>query len=42
VLTSAAGWRWIFFINVPVGLLVLAALPALVAGGRSRASRSSR
>ena len=40
VLTSAAGWRWIFFINVPVGLLVLAALPALVAGGRSRTSRA--
>jgi hypothetical protein len=40
VLTSVAGWRWIFFINVPVGLLVLAALPALVAGGRSRTSRS--
>ncbi len=34
VLTSAAGWRWIFFINVPVGLLVIAVLPALVAGGR--------
>src|SRR6266568_2496102 len=40
VLTSVAGWRWIFFINVPVGLLVLAALPALVAGGRSRTSRA--
>ncbi len=36
VLTSTAGWRWIFFINVPVGVLVLAVLPALVAGGRTR------
>src|SRR6266704_736914 len=43
VLTSAAGWRWIFFINVPVGLLVLAALPALVAGGgHEPAARSTR
>jgi len=39
VLTSAVGWRWIFFINVPVGLLVLATLPALVAGGPARTSR---
>ena len=39
VLTSAAGWRWIFFINVPVGLLVLSVLPALVADGRSPARR---
>jgi EmrB/QacA subfamily drug resistance transporter len=39
VLTSGPGWRWIFFINVPVGLIVLAALPALVAGSRSRGSR---
>lgn len=38
VLTSAAGWRWIFLINVPIGLFVLAVLPSLVAGGRSRAN----
>jgi EmrB/QacA subfamily drug resistance transporter len=40
VLTSAAGWRWIFFINVPAGVLVLAVLPALVAGGRARTGRA--
>jgi len=40
VLTSTAGWRWIFFINVPVGMLVLAVLPALVPGGRTRTGRA--
>ncbi|MFL5997622.1 MAG: MFS transporter [Streptomyces sp.] len=29
-LTDGPGWRWVFFINVPIGLAVLAALPALV------------
>jgi EmrB/QacA subfamily drug resistance transporter len=29
-LTAGPGWRWVFFINVPVGLAVLAVLPALV------------
>ncbi|HUB23089.1 MAG TPA: MFS transporter [Streptosporangiaceae bacterium] len=40
LLVSSVGWRWIFFINIPVGLLVLAAatrlLPADRAGDRSR------
>lgn len=31
VLTAGPGWRWIFFINVPVGLVVLALLPRMVA-----------
>ncbi|WP_405771826.1 hypothetical protein OG539_42740 [Actinacidiphila glaucinigra] len=30
VLTQYAGWRWNFFINVPVGLTVLALVPRLV------------
>ena len=30
-LTSALSWSWIFFINVPVGVLVLALTPRLVA-----------
>jgi EmrB/QacA subfamily drug resistance transporter len=41
LLVSAAGWRWIFFINIPVGALVLAGafrllprdLPRSAAGG---------
>jgi EmrB/QacA subfamily drug resistance transporter len=31
LLTSEAGWRWVFFINLPIGLAVLAAVPVLIA-----------
>ena len=34
-LTSAFSWSWIFFINVPVGLLVLALAPRLVKESRA-------
>src|ERR671933_1190762 len=30
VLTKYAGWEWIFFVNVPVGALVLLATPPIV------------
>ena len=30
VLTSSLGWEWVFFVNVPVGILVLAAIPLLI------------
>jgi len=30
VLTSAVGWRWIFVINVPIGVLLLVTLPLVV------------
>lgn len=30
VLTSGPGWEWVFFVNVPVGLLVLVVLPTTV------------
>src|SRR5215203_84198 len=30
VLTSGRGWRWVFFINVPVGIVLLAAIRAVV------------
>lgn len=34
VLTSGPGWRWVFFINVPVGLVLLATIRALVPSRR--------
>jgi len=34
VLTSEAGWRWIFYVNVPIGAVVLAVLPTLVPASR--------
>lgn len=30
VLASGPGWEWIFFVNVPIGLVVLLAVPALL------------
>jgi EmrB/QacA subfamily drug resistance transporter len=30
LLTGGPGWRWIFFINIPVGILVAIALPTIV------------
>ena len=35
VLTEYLGWEWIFFVNVPVGLTVIALTPWLVAEGRA-------
>nr|WP_255426945.1 MFS transporter [Pseudonocardia sp. C8] len=34
VLADTLGWRWVFFINVPIGLLVLLGSRTLVAAGR--------
>src|SRR5215207_2700676 len=30
ILTAGPGWRWVFFINVPVGIVLLAAIRAVV------------
>ncbi|PYE53936.1 MFS transporter [Deinococcus yavapaiensis] len=34
LLTGTLGWRWVFFINIPVGLLVLAGTRTLVEAAR--------
>jgi EmrB/QacA subfamily drug resistance transporter len=40
ILTAGPGWRWVFFINVPVGIVLLAAIRAVVPLRRSdRAAR---
>src|SRR5438132_2088430 len=36
VLTSSIGWSWIFFLNVPVGVLVVAVTPFLVRESRAQ------
>jgi EmrB/QacA subfamily drug resistance transporter len=35
VLTAGPGWEWIFYINVPIGLAVLALLPAVLPAHRT-------
>ncbi|MFJ9717489.1 MFS transporter [Streptomyces sp. NPDC101213] len=39
VLTGGPGWQWVFFVNVPVGLAVLAVLPAFVPARAPRPAR---
>lgn len=36
LLTSGPGWRWVFFINVPTGLVLLALLPLVLPAHRRR------
>src|SRR5207253_7582956 len=39
ILTKYLGWEWIFFVNVPVGALVLALSPSLVRESRIAEAR---
>src|ERR687886_2396244 len=39
VLTKYLGWEWIFFVNVPVGILVLLLTPRIVRESRLEAER---
>src|SRR6266581_693392 len=41
VLTSEAGWRWVFAINVPIGVALLVAIP-LVVSARPRPDTAER
>ena len=40
VLTSGVGWRWVFFINVPIGLALLVVLPTLFPAAPRHAKRA--
>ena len=41
VLVDAAGWQWIFFVNVPFALLALVAAPRVVTESRRTARRTA-
>ena len=36
VLTEVAGWRWVLWVNVPIGLAAIALTPALIRESRAR------
>jgi EmrB/QacA subfamily drug resistance transporter len=42
ILTAGPGWRWVFFINVPVGIVLLAAIPAVVPPRHPDPDRAAR
>jgi predicted MFS family arabinose efflux permease len=39
ILTTYASWRWVFFVNVPIGILVAVAAPRVLAESRRRPGR---
>jgi EmrB/QacA subfamily drug resistance transporter len=40
ILTAGPGWQWVFFVNVPVGALLMAVLPRLVGRDEGRVRQS--
>ncbi|MFC4120699.1 DHA2 family efflux MFS transporter permease subunit [Nonomuraea zeae] len=42
LLTEGPGWTWVFFVNVPIGLLVLAAVPVVLPGAEAGAGPRER
>jgi EmrB/QacA subfamily drug resistance transporter len=41
VLVQALSWRWVFFVNVPIGAVVLVLAPRIVPESRSKAAANS-
>lgn len=39
LLTAGPGWEWVFFVNVPIGIVVAVALPAFVRADQAREQR---
>jgi EmrB/QacA subfamily drug resistance transporter len=37
LLTSGPGWRWVLFVNVPLGIAIVTATPPLISGSRQPA-----
>ena len=42
VLTTEAGWRWIFTVNVPIGIALLIAVPLVAPSGRAAHDQGAR
>ena len=42
ILVDAASWRWVLFVNVPIGIAVLALTPVSLPAGRGPSIRSHR
>jgi len=39
ILTDLLSWRWVFFVNVPIGLFIVLAAPRVLADGKGKRTR---